>query len=305
MKLVTFTANPAADVYMKVSELSPGNIAAAEHSYEAPGGKGINVSRLFSRFSCRSTALFTQGGLTGKLLQEMLRAEKVHFSSFSISGETRRNYIIENKKGERYKINSPGPYFSKDYSEKLACWILLHCQRNDVLYIGGSLPPGLDASFYTFIARLAFEKEVKCAFDVNKKYIVDIFNIPFLYLKANLSEIRGLAPQITSLDKAIESKKLFEGKEVIVSDGIHGASLFCSDFIYKATLKKTEPSLCTGCGDSLFAGYLMYRINGSSPLSSFKKGIAMSLATAFLPVYQLAAPSDMRNIEELFEIEKI
>ncbi len=304
MRVVAFTPNPAIDCYMKVPGFKENTVAESSEDFISSGGKGINIARILRRFKFPSTALFTQSGLSGKLLHELLRGEAVSFSSFRMSGETRRNYLLEDSCGRRFKINNPGPPLPENVtSGELADWVLLHCHKGDLLYIGGSLPAGLDSGFYSYIAGKTAAKGVKLALDVSAKYMKTVSELPYSFLKANLKEFSGISAEpINSLEQLEEHVSLPEGAELLVSAGASGVKLFTAGKTFKAVSSKIFPGLCVCCGDSLFAGYIMSRLNGRDLQSSLTTAVAFSLSCAFAPVYSLVNPDDVDTFSPFINI---
>ena len=295
MKIVTFTPNPAIDCFIKVNSFEQNEISNSICDYISAGGKGINVSKILCHLNIQNTALFTQGGNDGRLLHELLRKDSVPFSCFDIKNETRRNYVIENSDGLRWKINGKAPTLpDQSHYQDLADWVLLHCRKDDILYIGGSLIEALGESFYTYISEKALSKLVKLAFDVSEKYIKTVMEIPFSFLKANLNEFSGLSgKRFETLEEAADllvALQLSEKAEIIVSAGKQGGILFAQSKKIRAVSSKIFDKLCVGCGDSLFAGYLAMRTKGKGLEDSFKFATALALSCANSPIYSLAEP---------------
>ena len=156
MKIVTFTPNPAIDLYAvtkgKISSNEIFNTLKEEHF---PGGKGINITRVLLSFGFQTTSLFCSAGLNGQKLANLCREFDIPFSSRNIKGETRTNIIFEDEEKNRYKFNFLPPNSEDCTSEEqlqIAEWIIPHCIKNDVLYIGGSLLKGMTPYFYEYIS---------------------------------------------------------------------------------------------------------------------------------------------------------
>ena len=82
MKIVTFTPNPAIDLYAvtkgKISSNEIFNTLKEEHF---PGGKGINITRVLLSFGFQTTSLFCSAGLNGQKLANLCREFDIPFSS--------------------------------------------------------------------------------------------------------------------------------------------------------------------------------------------------------------------------------
>lgn len=311
MKIVTFTPNPAIDCFIKLDSFEQNAISKSISDYISAGGKGINVSKMLCRLDIQNTALFTQGGNDGRLLHELLRKSQVPFSCFDIKNDTRRNYVIENSDGMRWKINTKAPDLPEHIGyEDLADWVLLHCRKDDILYIGGSLLGNIGDCFYSYISERALSKSLRLAFDVPKEHIKTVADIPFSFLKANLSEFSGLSSsgESCSLESAIDlfaKLKLTKEAEIIVSGGSSGCVLFSSSKKVKAISSKVFDRLCVGCGDSLFAGYLAMRIANVEQEASLKYAVSLALSCAENEIYSLADLKSSANFLEYISIKEI
>ena len=74
MKIVTFTPNPAIDLYALTTEkISPNEIAKTTKEEYFPGGKGINISRVLLSFGFQTTSLFCTAGFNGQKLANLCR----------------------------------------------------------------------------------------------------------------------------------------------------------------------------------------------------------------------------------------
>src|SRR5690606_8000984 len=109
MKVLTITLNPTVDKSSKVQNIKPEKkLRCAPPKYE-PGGGGINVSRGLVRLDINSTALFTSGGRTGELLENLLTKEHVDILPVKTKGETRENFtVVDTASNEQYRFGMPG-----------------------------------------------------------------------------------------------------------------------------------------------------------------------------------------------------
>jgi 6-phosphofructokinase 2 len=71
-QIVTLTINPAVDISWEVHDVVATRKLRSGRGTVFPGGGGINVSHVISELGGESTAVFTQGGVIGTLLTELL-----------------------------------------------------------------------------------------------------------------------------------------------------------------------------------------------------------------------------------------
>lgn len=306
MKTVTFTPNPAIDVYAKTQSIKAGTVSRLEEEKHYPGGKGVNVSRALIYAGMRTTALVTEGGLRGRELLKLLEQHRIPFSSYELSGETRENRIFEDSEGIRYKFNSKGPSFPEAEEETILSWALQHCSKGDIFHTGGSLPEGMGKSFYELIDEEAAKRGAMLALDPSPADIKKALNTRFRFLKANLSEI---SPALSSIPESINDViEAFgfnhEGREIIISGGYEGALLFCGNKIYRNRQIIKKEGLCCCCGDTMFAYYISERMKGTSPQEAFRKSGAAGLACACNSMYALASPADVNKMLQYIVTEE-
>ena len=183
MKIVTFTPNPAIDLYaLTTGKITPNEIAKTTKEEYFPGGKGINISRVLLSFGFQTTSLFCTAGFNGQKLANLCREFNIPFSARNIHGETRTNIIFEDIEKNRYKFNFLPPnseICTTEEQSQIAEWIIPHCIKNDILYIGGSLLNGMDSYFYEYISENIKAKNIKLALDVSSKDIKEAIKTDF------------------------------------------------------------------------------------------------------------------------------
>ena len=76
-RIVTVTINPAVDVSTTVDRVEPVRKLRCSAERREPGGGGINVARVISRFGADVVAVYAAGGVTGQMLQGLVHREGV------------------------------------------------------------------------------------------------------------------------------------------------------------------------------------------------------------------------------------
>jgi 1-phosphofructokinase family hexose kinase len=157
--LLTVTLNPAVDVDFIVNDLRPGGRYRADVSRRSPGGAGINVSIVLNRLGFLSVATGFLAGFNGQYILAALRREKVFSRFVHTRGESRINVCVSDPDAARddpethlyergleiHEVDRRA--FLRNYERIL--------KRVGKVAIGGSLPPGIDASFCVSLVRSA------------------------------------------------------------------------------------------------------------------------------------------------------
>ena len=87
--ILTITLNPTVDKSSTVENIKPEKKLRCTKPVYEPGGGGINVSRGLVRLGINTIALFTSGGRTGILLEQLIEKENVKIMPVKVEGETR------------------------------------------------------------------------------------------------------------------------------------------------------------------------------------------------------------------------
>lgn len=154
--ILTVTLNPAVDLDFIVSNLRPGGRYRANVSRRSPGGAGINISIILSRLGHPSIAMGFLAGFDGAYILDALRREGVSTNFIHTKGETRINVcIIDTEENSETRLHELGI----EVSEQDKVTFLRNYERilgrADGVSIGGSLPPGIQASIYGNMIRAA------------------------------------------------------------------------------------------------------------------------------------------------------
>ncbi|MBM7551324.1 1-phosphofructokinase [Thalassobacillus pellis] len=278
----TCTLNPSIDYVMHLEGFETGQLNRATKTFYYPGGKGINVSRMLSRFDTATTALGFAGGFTGQFIKSFLEEEGIHEKFIDTGDYTRIN--VKLKADEESEINGPGPQITREQQEQLLQQIKeLH--SDDKLVLAGSVPASLSNDIYIKIAEICKEMSVPLIADTSGAALEQLIGYPAFLLKPNHHELGQLFQTSIETKKQAASyaKKLIErgAKHVIVSMGGEGAVFVSDKYSYYATVPKGEVKNSVGAGDSLVSGFLAAYTKGSSLEEAFRFGVASGSATAF------------------------
>ncbi|TJZ61101.1 1-phosphofructokinase family hexose kinase [Sphingobacterium olei] len=284
-KVLTITINPCVDKSSSVSGIVPEKKLRCQLPKYEPGGGGINVSRALKRLKAESLTLFTSGGRTGKLLEELLRKENLDIFPFTVEHETRENFIVTDSLNEQqFRFGFPGMPISE--REQIAFLNTIQKIEDfpEISVISGSLPDGVDPYFIKEVIQVCKHKNSKVIMDTSGKSLEIAAEEGVFLLKPNIGELSALTGNSelsnSMLDvAAAQLIKKGSAKVVVVSSGASGATLFYdTKKIYQpAPLVKVRSTV--GAGDSMVAGMVsVLAINGSME-EMLRMGVACGSAT--------------------------
>jgi len=282
--ILTITLNPTVDKSTTVENLKPEKkLRCTPPKYE-PGGGGINVSRGLARLGINSVALFTSGGRTGELLEELLKEEKVTTSTIPTAAETRENFIVvDTSHNEQYRFGMPGEDITPDEVKDINTIIDGLSPTPEIVVISGSLPPGIEPAFMRTLVKGLKDKGAKVIADTSGEALAEVLKEGVYLLKPNLGELSALTG-MKELDNesADEAAKqlIDEGKAeiVVVSLGPQGAYLVSKDENIHVPAPSVKKLSTVGAGDSMVAGMVAILAQGGSHKDMARMGVACGSA---------------------------
>ncbi|EDL65502.1 1-phosphofructokinase [Bacillus sp. SG-1] len=280
--IYTLTLNPSIDYFVTVDELALGGTNRMEHETKAPGGKGINVSRVLTSLGIQNKALGFLGGFTGQYILDELSKEKINTDFIEVDSDTRINIKLRGK--QETEINGSGPEIPADALSHLNEQ-LQALTEGDVLVLAGSIPPSMPSDFYEQIVKQLENKGVKIVVDTTKEKLLNTLKYEPFLIKPNHHELGELFDaSIDSKEDAIPyGKKLASmgAQHVIVSMGGSGTLYFTGEEAHFAPVPAGKLVNSVGAGDSVVAGFIAAYEQTGDALYSFKYGAAAGSATAY------------------------
>jgi len=191
--IVTITPSPAVDLSTAVDKIVPVAKLRGQSQRRDPGGGGINVARVIRRLGGDARAIYPIGGAIGKLLRQLLDQEDITSHTWTIAGETRENFFVDEiSAGQQYRFILPGPRLQE--SEWQECLKLVSALEPFPRYLvaSGSLPDGVPDDFYAQVARIAKQRGARFVLDTSGPALAAAAAEGVDLIKPNLREMREL-----------------------------------------------------------------------------------------------------------------
>jgi len=300
--IYTLTLNPAIDRELTVEEIGYDKVLSALEVRIDFGGKGFNVSRMLKSLGTSNVAVGFVGGNTGKRLENGLRTLGIDSDFVWVDAETRTNISIVTQAHDHYiKVNEKGPLVNETKQTELLEKVKGIAQAGDWWVLAGSLPPGVDDSFYARIIKLLNEREAIAILDTTGEALrLGCDEKPFL-IKPNGEEAQALTglPVETHQQVAIAAMELQKmgAQNVAISLGKAGALLQTIEatwMVYPPAIKEKNP---IGAGDSMVGGLVWALTQGIELNEALGWGVASGAAAASLSGTEVGSRS---LIEKLF-----
>lgn len=298
--VLTLTLNPAVDVSTSTARIEPSHKLRCAAPRVDPGGGGLNVARVLHRLGTDVRALYAAGGVTGDLLQRLLRAEGLREQRIVVAGETRERFSVrEESSGREYRFVLPGAALAE--AEWQAC--LDACLAADARCVvaSGSLPPGVPEDFHARLARrLALAGKV-LVLDTAGAPLAAALEAGVHIVKPSLRELRdltgdALADEAAQLAACRALVRRGAANIVALSLGEQGALLVTREAAWRAPALDVPVVGTTGAGDSFVGGLVAALVVGEALDGALRWAMAASAAALLEPGTALAAAADVARL---------
>ncbi len=302
--IVTVTLSPVVDKSTKVDRIEPDQKLACDEPLFEPGGGGINVSRGLKRLNVNSIAVFPSGGLTGQLLQDLLKAEHINQVPILTEKMTRENFIVVNREvHEEYRFGMPAVELLPKEEREILSTIKKLLPKPKFMVVSGSMPPGASDDFIAKLARVCKEDDIKLIVDTSGEALANAVNEGIYLLKPNqkeLSKLTGIDVKDKQSVEAAAQQIIDKGKcqVVVVSLGPDGAYVASRGYSEHIPAPDVEKRSTVGAGDSMVAGMVYALDKGWELKDVVRMGIACGSAATMNAGPELFRKADA---ESLFE----
>ncbi|MGL5591198.1 MAG: 1-phosphofructokinase [Mycoplasmoidaceae bacterium] len=277
--IYTITLSPSIDYYISNDKkFNSKGLNRIDNFSILPGGKGINSSIILKRHGYDNTAITFLGGLTGNLINDLLKKEKVNVVNIPLEEDTRINVKYFDK-NDHFEINGPKSKINdksiNDLKKKLE-----KLNSSDLVFIMGISEEKTILDLVKFLSK----KEVKIVIDIDSKIIFELLKFKPYLIKPNIDELENLfdkkIKEISDVKKHME--KLYEmgAENIIVSMGSKGSCVLANnDFIHFEGQKADEVISTVGAGDTMISLFAAKKLEGASLRDSLLFATAGSLGT--------------------------
>ncbi len=286
--IVTVTANTTLDLTVFVPSFQKNRTMRAFQTVQSMGGKPTDASWILGEIGIPSLALGFAAGALGQKVERMLHARNVSTDFIQVEGETRMNVVIMDAEDQTHTtITTSTLKVSPEQAEALHQKYESALDQAKVVVAGGTLPIGMDPSFYTRVIRTAGDRNIPVIFDAAEANLRAGLAACPDYIKPNRDELTALMGYpIDSFDLAYQAGRQIlaqYGTASIVTFGGDGALAVLPDRAYRIPPLKIDVISPAGSGDAVLAG-LAASIERDQPIEEgLRLGFAAAAAVALLP----------------------
>ncbi|MDD9148952.1 1-phosphofructokinase [Sporolactobacillus sp. CQH2019] len=296
--IYTCTMNPAIDSFSEFDEFKPFIVNRSKYEDYQANGKAINISLILKKMNIDSIATGFLGGFTGDFIEAALNKQNVGTKFIHTEGITRINSFIRAGNLEYKAVNHGSPISGRDQQKLLN--FISSLQKNDLLFVSGSLPKNVKDEILIKIARFSREKGFSLVLDVSSGILLDCLPYGPELIKPSDEELASLLNSQQSTDHEViqGAGKLLEmgAKRVIVSRGERGA--IYRDHHHILSVNAPEGRVInTACsGDTMVAAFMGSLIQGKTVSDALAFASAAASSTAFT-----AGLSDLKDVPSLLK----
>jgi 6-phosphofructokinase 2 len=300
--IITLTINPSLDKSTHFAKLvAEQKIRCEKPRYDAGGG-GINVSKAIAKLGGSTTCVFTSGGSSGAMLEDLMEKEKLESIVIKTKNWTRENFIaFDTSTQSQYRFGFPGNELYDDETDKII--EMVSNLKAEYLVISGSLNEGLPSNFYQKIAETAQTSGIKVIVDTSGEALQKVLETGVYLIKPNIGELAKLIgiERLELLDVEKGAKNLVDkgaAEIVVVSLGAEGAILVSKETTEFVPAPKVAKKSTVGAGDSMVGGMVWALSQNKSLKEVIQIGVCCGTAATMNEGTQLFKVED---VEKLFK----
>jgi 1-phosphofructokinase family hexose kinase len=290
--IVTVTLNAALDRTLSVPNFQQGHRHRASQGLTLAGGKGLNVARALKRLDVPVVATGLAGGRTGTRIVEELTSEAILNDFVRIADESRTSTAVVDPMGSSFtEINEWGPHVEPEELEILRDKLRYLSRGADAVVFAGSLPRGVEESFYAEAVRELNRAGVRTVLDADGEPLrLGIEAEPSL-VAPNQHEAEALVGQELEAEDfgmALDSIAELGARAVLITleTGCYGLTREEREpRRFYAAAPRVEPVSTVGAGDVLTAAFLAAQLDGRS----FGDALRFSVAAASASTLEVGA----------------
>lgn len=281
----TVTLNSTIDKTYVVENFHVDRIHQAKSVNIVPGGKGINVGRVFRELGGDVLLTGFVGGHNGDFIRDTTLAEGLPSDFVHISNESRTcTKIVDPINKTQTEINEIGPMVSADELDRFIMRFREIVPNSEFVVLSGSIPPSVSSDIYHALIDIANQCGSKCLLDTRGTPLIEgVKGKPYI-VKPNIYELGELAGrQLATVEEAIEAAKqiLCEGIEiVVVTFGKDGAIAVNNANVWRSVPPAVKFMNAVGSGDAFAAGFVYALTQQADIGEALRYGTAAGAANA-------------------------
>jgi 6-phosphofructokinase 2 len=286
-RIVTLTMNPSVDLASDADAVRPVRKVRTRNETFDPGGGGVNVSRVLRELGADTLAVVAVGGVSGRLLEELLGEAGLPHHSVPTAGRTRVSYTVHDLGAKQeFRFVPEGPVLEE--GEWKAALGALDSSEGGWIVASGSLPRGVPEDFYARAAADASRRGRRFVLDTSGAPLRAALGRGLALIKPSRGEFETLLGEPLGTPEAQEEAALRLVRDgsaelVAVTLGHEGAILAEPAGVLRLPALEVPALGAVGAGDSFLAAMVCALSRGEAPREAFALGMAAGAAAVMRP----------------------
>jgi 1-phosphofructokinase family hexose kinase len=311
--IITVTLNAALDRSLSVPIFKLGHRHRSSDVLVLAGGKGINVARALKRLDVPVVATGLAGGRTGTRIVEELTEEAILNDFVRIRDESRTSTaVVDPTAGTYTEINEWGPKVSEDELEILLDKLRYLSRGASTVVFAGSLPRGVDESFYADAVREMTRLGARVVLDAEGEPLRRGIEAEPWLVSPNQHEAEQLVGQELEDDDdfamALDTIAEMGARNVQITMETGCFSLVREERQvrrYRAKAPQLEPVSVLGAGDVFLARWLAAQDEGLPTEESLRLAVAAASASVLEVGAGRFDPKEAARLASLVEVNEL
>ena len=274
--IYTLTTNPAIDMNISTNGLAPRKVNRTFDAVYTPNGKGLNVSFVLHHFGIESKIMVFFGGFSGSYIVDESRKRGFDVIPVSVDDITRINIFLNDGTTE-YKLVNDGALVPREKQQEMLNYIR-SAEDMTHLSISGSLPQGIEPSYYEEILDICREQDIRIILDISSPKLRDLLCWHPLLIKPNDEELEKIFGMQVKTEADMIRALCFlhaEGAQnVLLTLGERGAYFSNGDTIHFASARPIHLLSSACAGDAALAAFLSVWLPNSDRIEDALKNMA-------------------------------
>jgi 1-phosphofructokinase family hexose kinase len=286
--IVSVTANTTLDLNLFVPTFAKNRTLRATKTVQGLGGKPTDASWILGELGISSLALGFAAGATGKKVESMLQAKGVITDFIWVPGDSRINVVmIVEDEGWQTTITTTTLEIMPEQIETLRQRYCAALDEATVVITGGTLPKGMNASYYVEFMCMGRDRDVPVVFDAAEPNLSAGLSARPTYIKPNKDELEGLVGRpLKAIDDLYHAgREIYDqyGACPIITLGEEGGLAVLANRAYRIPPLKVNVVSAAGAGDAVLAGIAASIHRGQPIEEGLRLGFAAATAVLLQP----------------------
>jgi 1-phosphofructokinase family hexose kinase len=301
--ILAINLNAALDKLYFIDEFFPNTHIRVSKTKNSIGGKGLDTALVLKTIGAPTIALTFIAGSNGKILEDLLKQNKIPSELIWLPGETREaNIIVETEKNRHTHLTTFGYEVTRDDCDLLLQKVQSYCDRIDWAVMAGSIPVGAPVGIYAEIIQLLHSQNVKTLIDHSGQPLLETLRMSPDIVKMNRDELNitfnleftDERDWIQKCSDLVHQKNI---KALVVTCGKNGVYAFTPDGIFQTfcSLELKEVN-AAGAGDAVSASLSYHLSLGESWPQALRWATATGAAVVLTEDTAVCRMSDVEAI---------